>query len=38
MSDNGPVRGNEFIRRIQAIAKERRLACVWMRSVAKEAM
>ncbi|MDA8349029.1 MAG: type II toxin-antitoxin system HicA family toxin [Steroidobacteraceae bacterium] len=26
MSDTGAVRGNEFIRRVQAIAKERRLA------------
>ena len=27
MSDNRPVRGNEFIRKAQVIAKERGLAC-----------
>ena len=27
MSDNVDVRGNEFIRKVQALAKERGLAC-----------
>ena len=27
MSDTAPVRGNEFIRRVQTLAKERSLSC-----------